>query len=134
MTDMTPTAVRAAIEALIKAGTSSDLGALERIYHRDMQILMQDEAGSVQRFDKPAFIAMLENAVSGTRPEDHQWARFDAVDAKGDRGHVLITRRVPLAGDDKLLTLSIDLRHEDDRWQVTREVILVRPDPQGAPV
>ena len=133
MNDMTPAGVRGAIEALIQAGTTSDLGAFDRIYHRDMRILMLDETGNVQRFDKSAFIAMLESAVGGTKPEDPQWARFDAVDADGNRSHVLITRRVPLAGDDKLLTLSIDLLHEDDRWQVTREVTLVRPDPEGAP-
>ena len=120
--------VRDTIEALIQAGTNSDTIGLDKIYHSDMQILMLDESGDLTRFDKPAFMAMLAESVRGSRPEDHQWARFDSVDANDQRGHVLITRKVPLGGDRKVLTLSIDLVFEDQRWQVTREVILIKAD------
>ena len=122
------TGVRDTIEALIQAGTTSDTTGLDKIYHTGMQILMLDESGDLTRFDKPDFMTMLAETVSGSRPEDHQWARFDAVDADDQRGHVLITRKVPLGGERKILTLSIDLVFEDQRWQVIREVIFIKAD------
>lgn len=128
MTDKTQAGVRRAIEALMNAGIQGDLSGLDHIYHPDMKILMLDISGELARFDKPQFMAMLAETVKGTNPDDHKWARFNAVDAQGDRGHVLITRRVPIGGARKVLELSIDLIFEDDRWQVTREVIFARPD------
>lgn len=132
MTDRTEAGLRATIEALIDAGTSGDLSGLERIYHPDMKILMIDPAGTLTRFDKPKFMEMLASTMQDTNPDDHKWARFDAIEVNQEHGHVLITRKVPLAGDKAMLTLSIDLLDEDDRWQVTREVIVIQPDPDHA--
>lgn len=129
MTDKNEAGVRATIEQLIEAGTSSDLSVLDKIYHADMRIIMlDDESGEVIRFDKPSFVSMLENMMTDQNPVDHQWAKFHTTDVEDDRGHVLITRKVPMDGQRKELTLSIDLVHEANRWQVTREVIQVRPD------
>lgn len=132
MTDKSAAGVRATIEALMSAGTQGDLSGLNQIYHEDMQILMLDEQGELMRFDKNSFMRMIADTVRGSDPADHKWAQFNAVDADENRGHVLITRKVPLAGDRKKLTLSIDLEFQDDRWQVMREVIFVRPDPDHA--
>lgn len=118
--------VRATIESLIDAGTTADISALKNIYHRDMQILMLDESGAVQRFDKPGFITMLEGSIGTTKADENRWADFHVVDETEAHGHVLITRKVTLGGQKKVLTLSIDLLREDDRWQVSREVIFVR--------
>ena len=42
--------------------------------------------------------------------------------------HVIISRKNNLSGRDQILLLSIDLIFEDNRWQVIREVIFLRPD------
>ena len=133
MTGTSADAVRATVEALIAAGTTSDLGGLDRLYHRDMKILMIDTDGNLNRFDKRGFIDMLAATVREAGRPASTWAQYNAVEANGDQGHVLITRKVQLGGEDKVLVLSIDLRHEDGRWQVTREVIFARPNPDGTP-
>ncbi len=129
MKDKNEAGVRATIEQLIEAGTSSDLSELDNIYHADMNIIMLDhESGEINRFNKPSFISMLENMMTDQNPIDNQWAKFHTTDVEENRGHVLITRKVPIGGQCKELTLSIDLIHESNRWQVTREIIHVRPD------
>lgn len=127
MNDKTEAGVRATIEALIEAGTSISLDKLDSLYHKNMQIIMLDsESGEINRFDKPSFILMLEGMMANKNSVDNQWANFHTVDADGDKGHVLITRKVPMGDSRKELLLSIDLLHESDRWQVTREVIHVQ--------
>lgn len=129
MTDKNEAGVRATVEQLIDAGTSSDLSELDNIYHADMRIIMLDsESGEINRFDKSSFMSMLENMMKDHNPDDHKWAKFHTTDVDDDRGHVLITRKVPMGDQRKELTLSIDLIHEANRWQVTREVIQIRPD------
>ena len=129
MADKTEAGVRAAIEDLMNVAVHGDTGGLDRIYHNDMQILMLDVSGELARFDKPGFMALMAKSVKDTNPDDHKWARFNAIEANGDHGHALITRRVPIGNARKVLELSIDLIFEDGRWQVTREVIFARPDP-----
>lgn len=129
MNDKNEAGVRATIEQLIEAGTSSDLSELKTIYHADMQIIMLDhESGEINRFNKQSFISMLENMMTNQNPSDNKWAKFHTIDVEDNRGHVLITRKVPMGDQRKELTLSIDLLYEADRWQVTREVIQVRSD------
>ncbi|WJY21778.1 hypothetical protein QTA57_00785 [Fontisubflavum oceani] len=94
---------------------------------------MIDTDGTLAEFDKPGFIDMLAETVRESAGVDNTWAKYNAIHADGAHGHVLITRKVQLGGEDKTLVLSIDLAQEDARWQVTREVIFVRPNPDGMP-
>lgn len=131
MTNLTTDSVRAAIEGLMQAGVTGDLSGLDRIYHNDMEIIFVAPNGEANIMDKTAFLQMMEDAVRDTNPEDHRWAKFHSITADGNRGHVAISRKVPLGGDNMILNLSIDLLHEDNRWQVTREVIFSRPNPDA---
>ena len=121
------TQVRAALNALIEAGTSGDLTALDQIYHRDMTIFMLNEGEELVQSDKPNFIAMLSEMVKTNGAPMSTWAHIHSVTLSGSTAHVLIDRRVEMGGALRSLTLSIDFVHEDGRWQVMREVILNRP-------
>lgn len=123
-------AIRETIEALIQAGTTSNLSGLETIYHDTMKIHMIDTDGNLMQSDKPGFIAMLQEMVDSNDGAANTWAEYNSIEANGDNGHVLITRKVNLGGDNRILVLSIDLLFEDNRWQVTREVIFARPNPE----
>lgn len=127
-------AVRETIEALINAGTTADLSALDLIYHDSMQTYMIDTDNTLLQNDKPAFIAMMKSMVEQSGGKPNKWAEFNLVTAGDNHGHVLITRKVAFGDDDRILVLSIDLVFEDDRWQVTREVIFNRPNPEPTPV
>lgn len=121
-------AVRATIDALINAGTSFNIDALDKLYHDDLHVVSIDETGQVNIANKAGFKAMFEHKLASGAAPLSTWAHYDHVQANDQSAHVLITRKVNLVDQDQVLTLSIDLTFEDDRWQVTREVIFARPD------
>lgn len=123
-------AIRETIEALINAGITSDLSGLQRIYHDSMKIQMIDTDNHLVQHDKASFIAMLQSMIDTNDGTPNDWSEFHIVEATGDDGHVLITRKVNMGGQDRVLVLSIDLLFEDERWQVTREVIFSRPNSE----
>lgn len=125
--------IRATIDALIQAGTTLDLKGLDRIYHRSMKIHMIDTDNNLTQANKPESIAMLKDMLERDNGTTNTWAEYNSVEADGDTGHVLITRKVSFGGADRVLVLSIDLVFEDARWQVIREVIFARPNPEPTP-
>jgi hypothetical protein len=125
--------IRATIEALITAGTTSDLTALDKIYHETMKIHMIDTDNNLMQHDKPSFIAMLQGMVDSNDGKPNTWSEYHSIEANGDHGHVFITRKVAMGETDRILVLSIDLLFEDNRWQVTREVLFNRPNPEPTP-
>ncbi len=120
--------VKQSIQDLIQAGTIFDIDALERIYHKNLQVITIDLDDNVSIANKAAFKGLFETKLkNGSKPLS-TWAKFDHIQVNDRNSHVLISRKVNLAGDDQYLVLSIDLIFEDNRWQVTREVIFARPD------
>ena len=114
--------VRATIEGLIASAGKNDLSILDAVYHENMKIYMIGANGTVQTANKAQFIAQLtELAANGHAPDT--WADFHHVEADETNGHVVVSRKVNLGGDNNIITLSIDLIHQDGRWQITREVI-----------
>ncbi len=130
---MTVEAIRKTMDALIQAGTSFDLEALDHLYHDDMQILMIDQSGTLNKADKPGFTAMFKGLKETSSGPMNTWAQYNDITSDGDKGHVLITRKNDLAGAPSLMVLSIDLVFDDNRWQIVREVIFIRPDTGDYP-
>jgi hypothetical protein len=129
MTSNSPYAaqVREEIEQLIQAASHSQFEILDRIYHEDMRTYLFDEDRTLHLSDKAGF---KKHVIEGTKKAANPstWAEFHLVEADQDQGHVLISRKVNLTGTEQIVTLSIDLVHQDGRWQITREVIFVRKD------
>ncbi|MCK0128861.1 hypothetical protein [Erythrobacter sp. F6033] len=125
--DNSATQVRQAIESLIQAGTTFDVDQLDRIYHPSLQVVMTNAEGETNIADKQAFKSLFQSKREAGEAPLNTWAAFDHIEADGDTAHVLIRRRVKLLDDEQDITLSIDLIHENARWQVTREVIFTHP-------
>lgn len=130
---MSVAAIRKFMDELIQAGSNFDLNGLDRMYHDDMQILMIDQSGTLNKADKPGFIAMFQGLKDSNPGPMNTWAQFNEISSNGTKGHVVITRKNDLSGTPSLLVLSIDLIFEDNRWQVAREVIFIRPDTGDYP-
>ena len=120
--------VRQAIGDLIQPATSYDLATLDRIYHDSLHVMMIDSDHNLNTSNKDTFKALFAAKRDAGDPPMTTWAKFHAVDVDGDAAHVLLSRKNDLSGVDTDLTLSIDLVFEDARWQVTREVIFLRPE------
>ncbi|MFC3121858.1 nuclear transport factor 2 family protein [Agaribacter flavus] len=130
---MSISAIKSVMQNLMNSAASNfDHDALDKIYHDDMRILMIDANGNVNHSDKPNFMATFKS-MHDQGIEVNTWAEYNDISVDGDNAHVLITRKNKLAGYDALLVLSIDFVFESERWQITREVIFVRPDTGDYP-
>ncbi len=126
--DAATAVVKQAIDELIQTATNYDVDVLERIYHDDLQVIMVDTDDNVNTADKTAFKNLFASKKEAGDPPMDTWAHYHRIDVNGDKAHVLLSRKNDLSGTNMVLILSIDLVHEDDRWQVLREVIFLRPE------
>lgn len=120
--------VKAAIDALIQTATTYDVEALERIYHDDLHVTMVDAQNNVNHADKATFKGLFASKRDAGDPPMNTWAKYHHIDVKDDAATILLSRKNNLNGADMDIFLTIDLKHEDGRWQVTREIIFLRPE------
>lgn len=130
MSEYTPQqqAVKQTIDDLIHTATNFDTEALEKIYHDQLDVIMIDHNAQLNRNNKAGFIQLFRTLGESNSAPLNTWAQYHLVQADEQRGHVVLSRKNNITGQDVHLTLSIDLIHEDGRWQVLREVIYLRPD------
>ena len=119
--------VKTTIENLIEAGTTFNVDELEKIYHDDLEIIMIDEKGETMIANKNMFKNIFQAKKNNGDTPLNTWAKFNFIDANKDKGLVVITRKVNLTGEERLLTLSIDLTRNKNHWQVIKEVIFSQP-------
>ena len=132
MTENTKEALLAKVQDLMKYGTSANMEELDKIYHKDIIVMDLNIDGRLVSLKKQGFMEMLKEAFKDKIPEDHMWSKIHSATVNGDRGHVLISRKIPVGGPKMHIELSIDFIFEDGRWQVTREVNFSRPDREAA--
>ncbi|MFW2590224.1 nuclear transport factor 2 family protein [Sagittula sp. SSi028] len=132
MTEKTNEALHSKVQDLMKYGTSANMEELDKIYHNDIVVMDLSIDGRLVTLEKQGFMAMIKEAFKDKIPEDHMWSKIHSLTVNGDRGHVLISRKIPVGGPKMLIDLSIDFVFEDGRWQVTREVNFSRPDTEAA--
>lgn len=120
--------VKQVIDDLIQTATSFDVEKLDQIYHENLEVIMVDTADNVNTADKAAFKDLFKSKRDAGDPPMNTWAKFHRIDVNGNAANVLLSRKNDLNGQNMILFLSIDLVHEDGRWQVSREVIFLRPE------
>lgn len=120
--------VRQTIDNLIQTATTYDVATLDQIYHDKLHVMMIDHDHTLTNADKDGLKALFTSKRDAGDPQMNTWAKFHDIKVDGDTAHVLLSRKTNLTGMDMDLTLSIDLIFENDRWQVTREVIFLRPE------
>lgn len=118
--------IKETIENLIQAGTRYDINQLELIYHKSLQVIMINETGDKMISNKQDFKDLFQSKLNNGDAPLNTWALFNHIDVQENKGHVIITRKVNLTGKEQKLILSIDLIKEENRWQVTREIIVTQ--------
>ena len=119
--------IKESLNALITAGTTFDIDALEKIYHDDLQVTMIDVEGNVNNADKSAFKGIFEAKKKEGAAPLNTWSKLHQISVEGDKAHVLLSRKVSLGDAEQDITLSIDWQKNDETWQVMREVIFIQP-------
>lgn len=120
--------VKNAIDELIQTATSYNIDVLERIYHRDLHVIMVDTQNNVNTANKEAFKGLFKAKKDAGDPPMNTWSKYHDVTVNGKEALVLLSRKNDLNGQNMELFLSIDLVLEEGRWLVKREVIFLRPD------
>lgn len=121
------TLVKQVIDDLIQTATTYDIKKLDNIYHDDLSVVMIDIDGNLNTANKDTFKAIFKSKKEAGDPPMNTWAKYRKIDVNNNKAHVLLSRKNNLSGIDQILLLSIDLIFEDNRWQVIREVIFLRP-------
>lgn len=119
------TTVKQTIKQLIEAGTTFDIATLDLIYHKDLKVIMIAQDGEKTLSDKEAFKSLFQQKLKNGDIPLNTWAKFHHIETHKHKALVIVSRKVNLIGIEQKLMLSIDLVYEENRWQVTREVILV---------
>jgi len=122
--------VQQAMDDLIQTATSYDINELDRLYHDNMTVTMINTNDELSTANKDDFKGLFRAKRDAGDPPMNTWAKYHSIEVNGDSAHVLLSRKNDLSGQDMILTLSIDFVNEDDRWQVIREVIFLRPDDE----
>lgn len=120
-------AVKSTLDGLINNVSGHSFEVLDRVYHRDMRTYLLVDGDALMQNDKDGFMAHVQESM-GQATDPDPWARYHLIEADDSRGHVLISRRNNVTGRKQLVTLSIDFVLEDDRWQISREVIMSRDE------
>lgn len=123
-------AVKSTLDGLINNVSGHSFEVLDRVYHRDMRTYLLVGGSPLMQNDKQGFMAYVKENMGKATDQD-PWAQYHLVEADDTRGHILISRRNNVTGRRQLMTLSIDFVLEDDRWQISREVIMSRDEEQG---
>ncbi|WP_299205777.1 hypothetical protein [uncultured Tateyamaria sp.] len=118
-------AVKATLDSLITGVSGHAFDVLDRTYHKDMRTYLLTDDGVLMQNDKPGFMEHVKAAMS-QMGDPNPWAEYHLVEADDTRGHILISRKNNVTNRKQLVTLSIDFTFEEDRWQITREVIMTR--------
>lgn len=132
MTETSTKALRAKVQDLMTYGTRANMEELDQIYHEDIVVMDLSIKGALVTLNKQEFMAMLKEAFKDKIPEEHMWSKIHSLTVEGSRGHVLISRKIPVGGPKMHIDLSIDFIFENGRWQVIREVNFSRPDTAAA--
>lgn len=133
MTETHPNApaVKAALDDLIHGVSGHSFDVLNDLYHRDMQTYLLLNDGTLMRNNKSGFMDFVKHNM-GALQDDDPWVKYHLVEAGETQGHIVVSRKNNATGRRQLISLSIDFVFEDDRWQITREVIMTRNDASDA--
>lgn len=118
--------IRETIESLIKIATNFDVDKLKSIYYNNIKVIMIDALGRKTISDKQTFIDLFKSKRDNGDAPLNTWAEFNHIEHNGNKGLVILKRKVNLTGVEEKIALSIDLIWEENRWQITREVIFTQ--------
>jgi len=124
----TKEAIRAAMDHLIDRATNFDVDALETIYHNDFHTTLVMPDNTVTTFSKQAFITHFRKQAEEGKTQLNTYAKWHDFHVLGDTAVCVLTRKHSgMNGEEMLLLCNIEFRFEDQRWQVLREQIFLRP-------
>ncbi len=123
----TKESIRKAMEHLIDRATNFDIDALETIYHDDFHTTLVMPDGKVITYNKQEFKEHFAKQAKEGKSQLNTWADWHDFHILGNSAVCVLTRQHSgMNGEEMRLLCNIELRFEDNRWQVIREAIFLR--------
>jgi len=127
-TTHTNQAIRAAMDHLIDRATHFDVDALQTIYHKDFHTTLIMPDNTVNTYDKEEFIAHFKKQGEEADSPLNPWAEWHDFHVLNDSAVCVLSRKHSgMNGEEVKLLCNIEFRFEENRWQVLREQIFLRP-------
>lgn len=121
------TEVKQKIQELIQHGSNYNVDILDNVYHDEFKIIMIDEAGDVSTMNKKETLDLFRSMRDSNADPLSTEAKFNYLEASETTGQVLVTRKMQIRHRPEKLVFSIQLIHEEGKWQVIRETAFVQP-------
>lgn len=121
------TEVKQKIQELIQHGSNYNVDTLDNVYHDEFKIIMIDETGDVSTMNKKETLDLFRSMRDSNADPLSTEAEFNYLEASETTGQVLVTRKMQLRHRPEKLVFSIQLIHEEGKWQVIRETAFVQP-------
>ena len=84
--------------------------------------------GAVVTYDKESFIAHFRKQAEQGETQLSAWAEWHDFHVLGDTAVCVLTRKHSgMTGEEMMLLCNIEWRFAEERWQVLREQIFLRP-------
>lgn len=120
--------IKKAMEHLIDRATNFDVEALETIYHKDFHTTLVMPDGQVITYNKQEFKNHFAKQAKEGKSQLNTWADWHDFHIIGNSAVCVLTRQHSgMNGEEMRLLCNIELKYEDERWQVIREAIFLRP-------
>lgn len=124
----TKEAIREAMDYLIDRATNFDIEALETIYHKDFHTTLVTPEDKVITYNKQEFKEHFAQQAKKGKTQLNTWADWHDFNIIGNSAVCILSRQHSgMNGKEMKLLCNIELRFEDERWQVIREAIFLRP-------
>ncbi|UTW63740.1 nuclear transport factor 2 family protein [bacterium SCSIO 12741] len=124
----TQEAIRETMDHLIDRATQFDVEALEEIYHKDFHTTLVLPNGEVTTYNKQEFKDHFAKQAKEGKTQLNTWADWHDFHILGNSAVCVLTRQHSgMNGEEMRLLCNIELRFEDNRWQVIREAIFLEP-------
>ncbi len=124
----TKEAIRKAMDYLIDRATNFDVEALETIYHKDFHTTLVLPDSKVITYNKQEFKEHFAAQAKEGNTQLNTWADWHDFNIIGNSAVCVLTRQHSgMNGKEMRLLCNIELRFEENRWQVIREAIFLRP-------
>lgn len=113
-------------QELINHGTVYDLDFLEKIYHKDLKFIRVSRSNHIQLLNKEDNMAFFKELKNSGAPPLNDHAEFHYADNDGERGYIILTRRMKQIHEEQEFLFNIEWKKFNGNWKVVRETVLVR--------
>lgn len=121
-------ALKRSVEELIDSGCNYKLDSLEKLYSKELKVVMISPEEGVMTMDFEQVMDLFKSKKKNGDPPLDTSSVFNYIEIDGDLGHVVVTRNVALMGKPQEVVFNLTLSSASGDWKIVREFAVVTGD------